>query len=354
MKIKYLIDKRLESELFPGIVLKVNKNGREIFQYTRGYRQISPFKEEMRTDTFFDLASLTKPLATTPVALTIFEKEKIDLSTSIGKFLPMLHTETKKITLSQLLTHSSGLPPVPNIFKLFKTESEINTQTALKHLYSLVPEAEPGSGILYSCTGYIFLTRIIMAITGKTLSSLFKEIITQAAGINSLIFNPSTVERKNTATTEYCTWRKRWIKGEVHDENSFCLNGEGGNAGLFGTANGIMKLLNLITNKGIIGKKQILSEKVCSLMTTCQTGEISPKRGAGFLMQDTDSFAGSLFSNKAFGHTGFTGTSVWIDPVKEICIVALTNRVHFGREKTAETIKQFRKELHSLILKELC
>ena len=354
MKIENLVDKRLNSEFFPGIVLKVNKNEREIFHYTKGYRQIHPSKEELKTDTLFDLASLTKPLATTPVALTIFEKEKIDLSTTIGKFLPELHPETKEITILQLLTHTSGLPPVPDIYKLFKTESEINTQTALKHLYSLVPEVKPGSSILYSCTGYIFLTRIIMEITGKTLSKLFKDIITQPAEIDSLIFNPSEIEEENTAATEYCKWRARWIKGEVHDENSFCLDGEGGNAGLFGNAEGIMKLLTIFTNNGTMGKHQILSPDVCSKMTNCQTGKIHPRRAAGFLMQDTDSFAGNIFSTKAYGHTGFTGTSVWVDPVKDISIVCLTNRVHFGREKTAETIKQFRKELHSLIYKKFC
>jgi len=354
MNIEDLIDKRLESEFFPGIVLKVNKKGKEIFQYTKGYRQINPLKKEMRTDTLFDLASLTKPLATTPVALTIFEKEKIDLSTRIGNFLPELHPETKKITILQLLTHTSGLPPVPDIYKLFKTESEINIQAALKHLYSLVPEVKPGSGILYSCTGYIYLTRIIMKITDKTLSKLFKNVITQPAEINSLIFNPSEIEKENTAAAEYCRWRERWIKGEVHDENSFCLNGEGGNAGLFGNADGIMKLLTILANKGTLGRKQILSPDVCSKMTNCQTGGIHPRRGAGFLMQDTDSFAGDLFSTKSYGHTGFTGTSVWIDPSNEISIVCLTNRVHFGREKTAETIKQFRKELHSLIYKKFC
>jgi serine-type D-Ala-D-Ala carboxypeptidase len=354
MKIKDLIDKRIESRVFPGIVLKVNKKDKEVFQYTMGYRQINPLKKEMRTDTFFDLASLTKPLATTTVALTIFEKEKISLSTHIGKFLTKIPLETQKITLLQLLTHSSGLPPVPEIFKLFKTENDIDIDRALEHLYSLVPEIQPGTDILYSCTGYIFLTRIIMQITGTTLSDLFRDIITIPAKIDSLLFNPSDELKKRTASTEYCEWRKRWIKGEVHDENSFCLNGEGGNSGLFGTASGIMKLLDIISSEGSLEGQQILSPSVCSDMTTCQTKTLRPKRAAGFLMQNTDTFAGDLYSKQSFGHTGFTGTSVWIDPVQDIKVVTLTNRVHFGREKTTESIKTFRKELHSLIYNEFC
>jgi len=354
MTIDGFITRNLDEQTFPGIVILIVKQGKELFRSSRGYRQIFPSKEEMTFETLFDLASLTKSLATTPVALTVFEKENIGLSTPIGKFLTTLPPATKGITLSQLLTHTSGLPPVPEIFRLFKTENDIDTEVALNHLYSLLPEIQPGTAVLYSCTGYIMLTRIIMEITGDSLSSLFHDLITGPAKIDSLIFNPSEVEKKRSASTELCKWRKRWIKGEVHDENSFCLNGEGGNAGLFGTSSGIMKLLRIISSGGALEGKQILSPAVCAAMTNCQSGSLRPKRAAGFLMQDTDSFAGELYSRAAYGHTGFTGTSVWVDPVNEIHIVVLTNRVHYGREKTAEPIKNFRKELHSLIYRQFC
>ncbi len=354
MTIDRFIARNIVEQTFPGIVLLIVKQGKELFRSSNGYRQIFPSREEMTFDTFFDLASLTKPLSTTPVALTVFERENIKLSASLGTFLDDIPPETKKITLSQLVTHSSGLPPVPDIFKLFKTDKDIDMEQALAHLYSLVPECTPGSRILYSCTGYIYLTRVIMKITGKSLSELFREIITQPAHIDSLMFNPPEDVRRRTAATEYCTWRKRWIKGEVHDENSYCLKGEGGNAGLFGTVSGIMKLLGIISSGGVLEGEQILSPAVCAAMTTCQSGSLRPKRAAGFLMQDTDSFAGDLYSRAAYGHTGFTGTSVWVDPVSEIQIVVLTNRVHYGREKTAALIKNFRKELHSLIYRQFC
>lgn len=354
ISIENIIDKNLEKQVFPGIVLTVSKNKKEVFHLSKGNRQLIPSKEIMTSDTLFDLASLTKPLATTPVALTVFEQEKIDLSEPVGKFLEGLPLDTQKITLLQLLTHTSGLPPIPEIFKLFTSDNSIDTDRALKHLFSLTPEITPGSEILYSCTGYIFLTRIIMKITGTTLSKLFRDLITGPGEIESLIFNPSEKNKKISAATEFCEWRKRWIKGEVHDENSFCLKGEGGNAGLFGTAAGIMKLLDIISSEGTYRGRQILSQKVCSTMTKSLTKDISPKRAAGFLMQDKDTFAGQSGSSEAYGHTGFTGTSVWIDPVYNIKIVTLTNRVHFGREKTQEAIKTFRKKLHSLIYSEFC
>lgn len=352
--IENFIKVNLEEQIFPGIVLTVYKKGKEVFHLSEGKRQLFPSVEKMTSNTLFDLASLTKPLATTPVALTIFEQEKIDLSAPLGKFFDKLPVETQKITLSQLLTHTSGLPPIPEIYKLFSNASSIDMDRALKHLFSLTPEIIPGTSILYSCTGYIFLTRIIMEITGTSLSELFRVLITEPGEIDSLIFNPSDEKKNISAATEFCKWRKRWIKGEVHDENSFCLNGEGGNAGLFGTASDIIKLLDIISSEGLFQGKQILSPTVCSTMTRSQTKDISPRRAAGFLLQDKDTFAGQLGSKESYGHTGFTGTSVWFDPVQKITIVTLTNRVHLGREKTLEAIKIFRKKLHSLIYQEFC
>ncbi|WP_020612942.1 serine hydrolase domain-containing protein [Sediminispirochaeta bajacaliforniensis] len=351
--IETMLDEAIADRTTPGFVLLVKQHGKVVFSKTAGYRRLYPYKEEMTSETIFDLASLTKPLATTTTALAVMEQEKISPDTEIGAFLPSLRRETASISLGQLFTHTSGLPPVPDIFKLFETEAEIDRAKAIGHLFSLTPTVKPGAQVIYSCTGYILLAEAVKKITGENMDELFRQLVTTPGEIDSLLFNPLRSNDKeikeNIAATEYCPWRDRWLKGEVHDENAFCLGGMGGNAGLFGNAEGIMKLLELFSSGGMLNGKHILSEESVRLMTGNQTQGLSPKRAFGFLVQDRDSFAGPLFSPEAFGHTGFTGTSVWMDPSLDLKVVLLTNRVHFGRAATAEKIKTFRKNLHSAL-----
>lgn len=316
--------------------------------------QLFPGKEKMSVDTVFDLASLTKPLATAPLALHVFRKEKIKLSTELGTFFSQLSPPAKKITLFQLLTHTSGFPPVPGIYKLFNAESLIDQNRALDHLFSLKPVIPPGSDILYSCTGYIYLTQVIQAVTGRKISGLYREIIAEPMELKSMFFKPPAEIRHRTAATEFCKWRRRWIRGEVHDENSFCLDGEGGNAGLFGNMEEIAAYFSILSNEGAYGGRQILSPETVSLMISLQAEKNGSRRTACYTMQSKDSFAGGSFSSTAYGHTGFTGTSVWTDPECRLTVIVLTNRVHLGRENTANKIKEFRTKFHSAVFREFC
>ncbi len=346
-----IIDDEISNGTFPGIVILVKKRGRIVFNEAKGERQIYPDSKEMGLDTFFDLASLTKPLATAITALSIFEKERISPLLTVGRFIPELSTKTADVTLHQLFTHTSGLPSVPEIFKLFSGENDIDQEKALNYLFSLTPVVKAGTQVIYSCTGYIILTQILKKITGKDLPELFTEFVTAPGSITGLMFNPLP-KKDNFASTEFCSWRKRWLIGEVHDENSFCLKGAGGNAGLFGNASSITELLSLFRNDGILNDHRILSKESIRLMTSNQTPGLSPKRTYGFLTQDNNSFAGAGFSSSAYGHTGFTGTSVWIDPEIELEAVILTNRVHMGRDTNSDKIINFRKKIHAAILRE--
>ena len=347
-----MIADEIKKGTFPGIVVLVRKDGSKIFSIVRGQRQLSPVSRMMTSDTIFDLASLTKSLATTVTALSLFEEEGISPMDIVGKFIPEIADETAGITLHQLFTHTSGLPSIPEIFKLFPCEDDIDREKSLNHLFSLTPIVKPGKEVIYSCTGYILLTLILERITGSTLPELFTRLVIEPGGIHGLLFNPSS---SNTpiAATEYCSWRKRWLKGEVHDENSFCLNGSGGNAGLFGTASAIMELLGLFSNGGFLNGNKILSKESIRLMTSNQTPGLSPKRAYGFLMQDEGTMAGQDFGSGAFGHTGFTGTSVWVDRERKLEFVILTNRVHLGRETNSDKIISFRKKIHSVIMEDI-
>jgi len=348
-KIKKLIDSEIKNGTFPGAVVLVEKDNSITCGIAGGHRDPNLPGDEMTRDTLFDLASLTKPLATALLTLIVFEEEKESVYSTLSRFFDNLPEESRGITVFQLLTHSSGLPPVPDIYLSFPDSEKINPRLARKILLSKIPVKKPGREIIYSCTGYLFTGLILERITGIKLSSLFKKLIVDKAGITDLFFNPEKIFLNRIAPTEYCKWRNRRLRGEVHDENSYCMGGDGGNAGLFGTADSALKLTKIFTDKGLFNGRRILKEESVNLMTHAQI----ENRSVGFMVQNPLSPCGLLFSKDSYGHTGFTGTSIWIEPEESLKIIVFTNRVYFGRENTAEKIKSFRREVHSLIRMEL-
>ena len=335
--IEAIVERHLGST-FPAIALRITQGSRLLYQIIRG--------EGINRNTLFDLASLTKPLATTTAFLSLCCELAISIDSPIGAFLPDLAPQLRQITPAQLMTHTAGLPPVPDIFRLFADEAQIDRGQALRRLYNLPLDARPGTRVIYSCSGYILLARILEHLSGGSLSETFAKRITDPAGIDGLVFNPKIAEQ--CAPTGYCGWRRRTLRGEVHDENAHCFAGEGGNAGLFGTLDGVDGLVRLIHGEG--ASRPIISSEYLRLMTSCRTGSLAPRRTLGFLAAEPDAFPGGGFSPGSYGHTGFTGTSVWVDPIRELRVIALTNRVHYGREKTAESIQAFRRELHQAVL----
>ncbi len=397
--IEKIIQNEIEKGTFPGAVVKVVEGRRTILNLAMGNRaaypkdtpsqsaqipkdtpgQSAPIDEKhsanlpervsgpMTTDTIFDLASLTKPLATALLSHIIFARENIPLDTPISYFFDCKdhpasigpNPKTCGITLFQLLTHTSGLPPVPGIFNHFNDPSvlkridRIDRESAIRFLFQVTPVEKPGKEIIYSCTGYIFLGLILEKLRGARLSDIFKNIITGPLGIEDLMFRPPKSNLPRIAPTEFCRWRKRWIHGEVHDENSYCLGGDAGNAGLFGTADAIRKILDIYLNEAYLYEKSILSPKMAKLATSIAISKHGINRSTAFLFQGKDAPCGPYFGRESFGHTGFTGTSIWIDPSRNLKIIILTNRVHMGREKTADAIKDFRTRIHSEIYKNL-
>ena len=337
--VERIIERHL-GRTFPGVALRITQGGCILHEIIRG--------EGIARDTLFDLASLTKPLAAAAVFLSLCRELSISIDSPIGAFLSEPASHLRTITPAQLMTHTAGLPPVPDIFRLFRDDTHIDRDRALRHLYTLPPAARPGTRVIYSCTGYILLTRIIEHLAGDSLSRTFAKLITAPAGINGLVFNPRVPEK--CAPTGYCRWRGRMLRGEVHDENARCFAGEGGNAGLFGTLEGVDTLVRSIQDglKGV--SPPIIPVEYLRLMTCCRTGTLRPRRTAGFLAEEPDAFPGGGFSSDSYGHTGFTGTSVWVDPLRDLRVIVLTNRVHYGREKTADAIRVFRGELHQALL----
>jgi len=347
--IEHLVEEEIGRGTFPGIVALVRKEGKSVLSLVRGKRQLEPSPEQMTEETLFDLASVTKPLCTALLTLHLTAQEKIALDRCIGEFVPLKSRDTAGITLRQLLLHTGGLPPVPDVYLRFPDPDRIDPREAEKFLLAVEPEQAADREVLYSCTGYLLLAQFLKKLSGRRLARLFAERIAGPCGIEDLLFNPGTELEGRCAATEFCRWRKRWIRGQVHDENAYCLGGDGGNAGLFGTAGSVLELLGLFSSQGFLNGIQLLRPEEVRLMRTCFTEGLNFRRSIGFRMQDEEVLMGPLFGPSSFGHTGFTGTSVWIDPEQRLEIVVLTNRVHLGREPTDAKLKAFRKKIHSAI-----
>jgi CubicO group peptidase (beta-lactamase class C family) len=347
--IESLIDEAIRKNCFPGIVTLVSKQGSVVFSHTKGSRQLDPQEEDMTEDTIFDLSEITQPLATALLTVMIMGREKIGVGETIGYFMPEIVQESRDITLGQLLLHTGGLPPRAELYKEFPDSRNIDYNRAVQLLLAVKPQNPPGKQLLYSQTGYLLLGQFLRRVTGARVQELFAQLVAAPCGLADTFFNPPVVLWGRVAPTGRCPWRKRRILGQVYDKDSYCLGGEGGNAGLFATAPSVLQLLSLFENGGVVNGFRLLSENQAKLMRTSLTAGLNGRRSFGFLLQDEGSPVGPLYSSESYGHTGDTGTSVWIEPAGQLMIVMLTNRVHLDGEQTQSAFADFRMQLHTLV-----
>ena len=347
--IESIVSDHLRRKTFPGANLAVRRRGTEVYRLTAGYRALHPRVLPMTPDTPFDLASLTKPLATTVMVLRTLEHHGLTVETRLGDVLSLDSTEVARVTISQLLTHTSGLPPTIDIPARFLDAAHIDTQHARDLVRAARLEREPGSGVVYSCTGYLLLGLFVEVLTDQRLREAWRDVTRNTPELAGVRFPDPHRPMVEAAATERCAWRDRWICGVVHDETSFCLGGDGGNAGLFASLDGVLGLLSILGVGGVLGSVRVLGQDAVRLVTSCRTPDLTPRRSAGYLMEGPEFPFGGGFGPGSFGHTGFTGTSVVVDPDAELEIVVLTNRVHLGRKPTAVKILEFRREIHPLL-----
>ncbi len=348
-ELQALVDAEIDKGGFPGIVLEVAKEGKSVFSLVKGLRQVQPNEEKMTADTIFDLAELTQPLATALLTLYACGQEKISLERTLGSFIPEVSGRSRDVTLRQLLLHTGGFAANPDLHKLFPDPRNIDYEQAVRALLSIQPEESPGTVVRYSCTGYLFLGQVLRRISGARVQELFSQLVAASCKLSDTTFNPPVVLWGRVAASGYCRWRQRWMRGQVHDENSYCLGGEGGNAGLFATAAGVLQLLSIFETGGLINDCRLLSPDQVKMMSTCCTEGMGTRRSVGFMMGGQDSTWAAALGDNSFGHTGFTGTSIWFDPVKRIRVVLLTNSLHLGREQTEARIEEFRREIHHAV-----
>lgn len=346
-----LMASAIRQRVFPGAVLRVSEHGQLIYEKAFGAKDYDR-GEAIKTTTVFDLASLTKPLATAPAIMRLMTKGCLDLSSTLSGLIPgCFWGEKENVTVGQLLCHTSGLPDYQPYYRELMDVSPDQRGQGLKELLINEPLIDPpGTVVRYSDIGYMLLAWVIESITGVPLSVFVKNEVYAPLGIDDLYYirnNDPQPRNGDYAPTEWCPWRKKLIQGEVHDDNAWAMGGEGGHAGLFGTASGIDRMLNHYTHSDGVGNRpSIFDPEVLNLFLSEWD---HTRRTPGFDMPSSEgSSSGRHFSTNSVGHLGFTGTSFWMDLTRHVTVILLTNRVHPSRENVQ--IKLFRPLVHDALM----
>jgi CubicO group peptidase (beta-lactamase class C family) len=331
---------------FPAAVVEVGTATDVIWREAFGRLSYEPDATATADDTIFDLASLTKVIATTPLAIQQVERGVIALSDRVAQYVPEWRgADRESVTIQDLLTHASGLTAYLPLFRDHAGRAEF------EHAIATLPlEYVPRTKSIYSDFGFILLAFIIEDRGATPFAGRFDTLMSQMGIVERLQFHPPIQWRREIAPTENDPWRGRVLRGEVHDENAWALGGAAGHAGLFGTAAavGAFARHHLQILSGRVGA---LSPEMLRMFVT-RAGDVpGSSRALGWDTMLTTSSCGTRMSCDAFGHTGFTGTSLWIDPTRGVYVVFLTNRVHPTRDN--DRIKQVRPALHDAVMEAL-
>ncbi len=306
----------------PGCVVLIGRQGRIVFEKAYGQRAVSPATEPMTVDTVFDMASITKPMATATSIMLLIERGDLRLRDKVSYYIPEFAKNGKQdVTIYQLLTHQSGFVPDNADADYLQ-----GRDTAFQKIFALTPQAPPGTKFIYSDVGFIVLGDLVKRLSGQNLHEFSRENIYQPLGMTETTYLPSKELIPRIAPTEQ---RKgKWLRGQVHDPRAEYLGGIAGHAGVFSTAQDLAVFCQMMLNRGTYANVRILSPRGVAIMTDSYTSG-SSLRGLGWDKQSTfSSNRGELFTEAAYGHSGFTGTSVWIDPGLDLFVIVLSNRVH--------------------------
>ena len=317
-----IVQEGLEQDKMPGCVVIVGRREGIAFRRAYGFRQLQPEKIVMTVNTVFDLASLTKPIATATSVMALIQQGKLDPNATVATYLPEFAQNGKEtITIRHLLTHTGGL-----IADNSMSDYENGGDEAFARIYGLRPTAAPGESFTYSDVGYIVLGQVVKTVSGKNVHEFSQEQIFHPLHMQETGYLPNAELKARAAVTEQR--EGYWMQGEVHDPRAFALNGIAGHAGLFSTADDLARYATMMLGGGRLNDVQILDQPTYQLMTTA----VEIPRGRRALGWDVktgySSNRSDLMSSQAFGHGGFTGTGIWIDPVQNLYVIFLSNRVH--------------------------
>jgi serine-type D-Ala-D-Ala carboxypeptidase len=325
---------------YPGAVLEVVSRGAIVIRWSVGHRSLTPDRRPAGPETIYDLASLTKVLVTVPLMLQAAAEGRIRLDDPVATYLPEVRAPA--ITVRHLLSHTSGLPAwIP-----FYLEAA-GYDAVVARAAGTPPTAPPGTRVTYSDLGFILLGEVARRVLGAPLDVLARKRIFDPLGMRETSYRPDPRLRSRIAPTEDGTaieqtmagdagrrhaWRRYLIWGEVHDSNAHAMGGVSGHAGVFGTADDLIAYARLWLAGGRTPAGEFLPPDLAREATMGQPPERT--RGLGWALTGPQGWWGDTLSARAFGHTGFTGTSIAIDPERDLAIVLLTNAIHLGRDRT--------------------
>lgn len=355
----------VDDGVFPGAQLAVRLRGELQCVVAVGRLSSEPPGLPVQASTIYDLASLTKPLATVTSVLLLIQRAKVALEDSLQQALVELEgTPIGQATVRDLLTHRSGLPGWRPFYERFEVRDDIlgssggdqSRKQAMLHMIRDEPLIyRRGERSVYSDLGFMLLGFMVEHLSGMALDQWCEETIARPLGADPLTFCPtagrrqSLIDPSKIAPTERDEWRQRLLRGEVHDENAAAMGGVAGHAGLFGTAESVLAVSGAWL-RAYHGQESILGGELVRQFATRQDSTAGSSWALGWDTPSAPSSSGAYFSERSFGHLGYTGTSLWIDPLCELEVVLLSNRVHPSRRN--EKIKVFRPLIHDLVYRE--
>jgi CubicO group peptidase (beta-lactamase class C family) len=324
--LRAILTRGVADSAFPGAIAVVGTHAGPLVTVTAGRLDWAP-SPAPTTETLWDLASLTKVVGMTSAMMQLVESGKVQLDAPVQRYLPewkVPHAEL--VTVRHLLTHQSGLPA-------FKKYYELNASpdSTLKLFLTTPLDTLPGVRMVYSDIGAILLGKIVERVSGERLDAYLVRHVFEPLGMHDTRYRPAASELARIAPTENDPWRGRHLRGEVHDENAYALGGISAHAGLFSSAHDLDRLARAYLNGGALGAGRLARASTIRQFTTVQDSTFS-SRALGWDTPSENSSAGHFMKPPAFGHTGFTGTSLWIDPEHDLYVMLLTNRVNPTRE----------------------
>ena len=348
-----VIEKAVKDKAFPGATLAVGYRGK-VAVHAFGKLSYDAKAATVMPTTMYDIASLTKVVVTTTLVARLAEGDfavPLDVDAKIERYLPEWANGPQpewrhRVTVRHLLTHTSGLPPFKEYWRTSKSK-----QDTLTKIFAEPLDYEPGTKEVYSDLGIILTAEIIERLTGRKLDDLANSFIFTPLGMKNTMYLPPKKLWPQIAPTEIDNnFRHRLVQGEVHDENAFAIGGVSGHAGVFSTAPDLAAFCQMLLNGGVYAHQRILRRSTVARFTVPQPLS-NGTRTLGWAVPTPGGLSGNYFSAHSFGHTGFTGTSIWIDPDRQLFVVFLTNRVHPTREN--QKIQQVRRDLHDAVMQAL-
>tara|TARA_B000000437_G_scaffold217521_1_gene195257 strand:- start:1381 stop:4299 length:2919 start_codon:yes stop_codon:yes gene_type:complete len=353
-KVKKYINQAIQDSAFPGGVMLAAKSGQIFLHESFGHHTYTKKKSVSRGN-IFDLASITKVVSTTSAIMNLIEENKLSLDDRVVDYIPEFKGRQEKYftqktgtTIRHLINHTSGLPPFKQYYLM-----DGNVQTRMDSVMNTEPQRALNDTTIYSDIGLIVLGKIVEVAAKTTLDNYVDSVIFEPLGMKSTFFNPPSKKINRIIPTENSRFHKKLIRGFVHDENAHSIGGVAGHAGLFSTAKDLAIFSQMMLNGGRYGWKRIFIENTINNFTR-RTNEIEGSSyGLGWDTPSGKASGGIYLSNDSFGHTGYTGTSLWIDRENQIIVILLTNAVHPDRSYKKKSYFDWRQRLHSSVYESL-